>query len=125
MLPQALWVLEIALLISDAPALLSELQRIGNYNSLSSIGSHFGFFSSPLDYYIEMGRHILDFYDQVEYFNEELITIAIKVLQTICYLFTSFTAQPKSAASISAVFTAQNRRLYSTVLSDQEVTLLY
>ena len=75
---QALWIFEIALLISDAPHQLSELQRIGNYNCLSPLG-HLGFFSNALEYYKELGRHVMLYHDTVENFNEELIAIAMQV----------------------------------------------
>jgi len=73
---EALWIFEIALLISDSPVMLSELQRIGNYNCLVSLG-YLGFFGSPREYYLELGRHILLFYDTVDFFNEDLIALAI------------------------------------------------
>ena len=75
---EALWILEIALLISDAPRQLSELQRIGNFNCLAPLG-YLGFFATPREYYLELGRHILLFYDTLDFFSEELIAIAIQV----------------------------------------------
>lgn len=54
----------------------------GNYNCLAPLG-HLGFFCSPREYYLELGRHILLFYDTVDFFNEELITLAIRVRAVI------------------------------------------
>jgi hypothetical protein len=50
----------------------------GNYNCLAPLG-HLGFFANPREYYLELGRHILLFYDTVDFFNEDLITLAIQV----------------------------------------------
>ena len=40
---------------------------------------YLGFFGSPREYYLELGRHILLFYDTVDFFNEDLIALAIHV----------------------------------------------
>jgi hypothetical protein len=50
----------------------------GNFHCLAPLG-YLGFFSSPREYYLELGRHILLFYDTVDFFSKELITIAIQV----------------------------------------------
>ena len=50
----------------------------GNYNCLAPLG-YLGFFCNPREYYLELGRHILLFYDTVDFFNEDLITLAIHV----------------------------------------------
>ena len=38
-----------------------------------------GFYSSPSEYYLELGRHILLFSDTLDFFGEDLIAIAIQV----------------------------------------------
>ena len=70
--------LEVALLISDGPGRLSEMQRIGNYSALQPISEQprgcsdcgniaweLGLFSDSFEYYLELGRHVLRFYDKV------------------------------------------------------------
>ena len=59
---------------------------VGNYNCLVSLG-YLGFFGSPREYYLELGRHILLFYDTVDFFNEDLIALAIHVSDYYNFIF--------------------------------------
>eukprot|EP01036_Dinobryon_divergens_P029584 gene29584-38704_t len=73
---EAFWIFEISLLISDQPKMLDRLLRDGNYSSLSVL-SCFGFFRSPTEYYFELLRMLLVFYERNLYFRNDLMDIAI------------------------------------------------
>ena len=67
---------------------LYTLHHAGNYNCLAPLG-HLGLFATPREYYLELGRHILLFYDTVDFFNEDLISLAIHVCAV--YVLCTFT----------------------------------
>lgn len=86
---QALWVFEISLLISDEPKVLDRLLRDGNYSSLSAL-SCLGFFRSPIEYYFELLRMLLVFFEHGLYFKNELVEAAIMVqsyIHTCMYMY--------------------------------------
>ena len=40
---------------------------------------HLGFFSSSREYYLDLGRTIVQFHDKGEFFDEALISLAVRV----------------------------------------------
>ena len=82
---QALWIFEISLLISDQPKTLDRLLRDGNYSTLSAL-SCLGFIRSPTEYYFELLRMLLLFYERGVYFKNELIETAITVRSSVSHL---------------------------------------
>lgn len=74
---EAIWVFEMCLLISDNPKVLTEMLRIGNYQSIVSLG-HDGLFLSPHDYYLEFLRTIVSFAETSQIFTDVQICIAIQ-----------------------------------------------
>jgi hypothetical protein len=66
---EALWVYELALLISDRPDNVSSLLQIGNYKSLIQLTGAFYFFANRLEYYFELGRWLCQFIRNDRYFQ--------------------------------------------------------
>ena len=66
------------MLISDQPKVLDRLLRDGNYSSLAALNC-FGFFRSSTEYYFELLRMLLVFYERNLYFRNDLMDIAIAV----------------------------------------------
>lgn len=77
---EALWIFEVSLLISDAPLYLEYLQKIGNYTSLCKLPSHFAFFTSSFEYFLELGMHVAWFHSSGHgTFNEDFASQAVAV----------------------------------------------
>lgn len=73
---ETLWIYEISLLIADSPTHLNQQLKSGNYQVLESFGC-FGLFNTPIEYYFELFRHVLKFYEEGTYFSSELIQAAL------------------------------------------------
>jgi hypothetical protein len=55
-LREALWVYEMMAVIDKRPRSFSELQQVGNYDTLATLSDEFHFFSNPLDFFIQLLR---------------------------------------------------------------------
>lgn len=72
--------MEIALLISDKPKTLSQMERIGNFLSLHEyLGDIIPSFHDSFEYFVQLGKHISKFSQENLYFSQDLIQTAATV----------------------------------------------
>jgi hypothetical protein len=76
---EALWIFEVCILISDAPANLDHMLMSGNFASLCQLRDIFFMFESPLQYFVALGRWVRYFFKKEDVFPTQLMQLAVKV----------------------------------------------
>ena len=96
----AIWIYEIALLISDRPNIIASQLHSGNFISLRALGMY-GFLFTPFDFFIEFIRQLKVFADTELYFTRDMLSKACECFDTM-NMKTDYYASSGSSSSSSS-----------------------